>query len=153
MGIKRKTILISILLGILLTFVFGQIVNDNIIGEFPNIRFSDMPLLGTTYWGYPLAVYKMVLYPGSTRQVLWIHLMLDVIYWSVLVLIIESLVGYKKREKLAYPRIDRAFRKKTKGTGKKTLRKKSAKATGKKTLVKKSTEGRKTSDRHGSQRK
>ena len=90
--------MMSFLLGTLLTFLLGQLMNDNIIGEFPDIRFSDMPLLGTTYWGYPLAIYKLVLYPGAFREIIWIHLVLDVVYWTILLLIIESLIGVKRME-------------------------------------------------------
>jgi|GEM_PF-1865219 len=95
MYVGRKSIIFSLVVGLALTFLTSFLINNVVIGEFPNIRFVSLPIIGVNYWGYPLPWLKQVVYPGELKVPIWSHFVIDIAYWTGLVLIIK--VFYLKR--------------------------------------------------------
>ena len=84
----HKTLTQSVIIGIVVTLITGILMNLNIVGELPNIMVSSEPILGVSYWGYPLAWISQVVYPGAVKQVIWINLIVDIVIWSFFVLVV-----------------------------------------------------------------
>jgi len=103
MCVSKKTVVYSFFIGLAITLLTSLFVNNTVIGEFPNIRFVSIPMLGISYWGYPLPWLKQVVYPGATKEPIWIHFIVNVLYWSGLVLIIKAfyLKKIKVKEKIS----------------------------------------------------
>jgi len=81
----RKVALFALAAGIALTALTAMSLNTGVIGEFPDVRFVSIPLLGVSYWGGPLPWLKQVVYPGAPRAVVWPYLLADVAFWAVVV--------------------------------------------------------------------
>jgi len=81
----RKVALFAIVVGVALTALTAMAPNTGVIGEFPDVRFVSIPLLGVGYWGGPLPWLKQVVYPGAPRAVVWPNLLADVAFWAVVV--------------------------------------------------------------------
>lgn len=97
MYFKRKTLIYSVLIGLSITLLSSLITNNTVIGEFPDITFVSIPMLGVSYWGYPLPWMKLIIYPGEVKEPIWIHFIIDIVYWTVLILVIKTLYGSVKR--------------------------------------------------------
>ena len=91
MRIERRAVIFSVIIGLVLTLLTTLVPNNIVIGEFPNIRFVSIPMIGITYYGYPLPWIKQVVMPGAARQAIWSHLLINTIYWGGLVLLIKVL--------------------------------------------------------------
>ena len=91
MYIEKKLFVFSILIGLGITLLSSVLINNVVIGEFPDIRFVSIPMLGVSYWGYPLPWMKQVVYPGAVKEPIWSHLVIDVVYWSMFVYIVKGL--------------------------------------------------------------
>lgn len=81
----RKVALFALAAGIALTALTALGPNTSVIGEFPDVRFVDIPLLGVGYWGGPLPWLKQVVYPGAPKVVVWPNLLADVAFWALAV--------------------------------------------------------------------
>jgi hypothetical protein len=99
----RKTLAISAAFGILMTAASSLFLNTQVIGEFPDLIFVSIPMIGFSYWGFPLPWLKVVDYPGAASDVIGTHLLLDAVFWSVLTLLLavglERMRGIKKSAK------------------------------------------------------
>jgi hypothetical protein len=111
MCVERKMITFSVLLGLVITVATSLFVNTYVIGEFPNIRFVSLPIVGVGYWGLPLPWMKQIVYPGAVKEIMWTHFIVDAIFWIGAVLVVKmsylSMVKGKKPKK----RPKRAIRK------------------------------------------
>jgi hypothetical protein len=99
MYIEKKLLVFSILIGLGITLLSSVLINNVVIGEFPDIRFVSIPMLGVSYWGYPLPWMKQVVYPGAVKEPIWSHLVINVAYWAFLVSLVELLYLRKARFK------------------------------------------------------
>ena len=79
------------LAGLALTLATSLVPNTGVIGEFPDVRFVPVPLLGVSYWGSPLPWLKQVVYPGAPRQLVWPNLLADVAFWVLLLAVVKVL--------------------------------------------------------------
>ncbi|MFH1623394.1 MAG: hypothetical protein ABIA12_02675 [Candidatus Aenigmatarchaeota archaeon] len=80
-----------VLAGLALTIVTSLVPNTGVIGEFPDVRFVPVPMLGVSYWGSPLPWVKQVVYPGAPRQLVWPNLLADVLFWAALLAVVKVL--------------------------------------------------------------
>jgi hypothetical protein len=81
----RKVALFALVAGVALAALTAMAPNTGVIGEFPDVRFVSIPLLGVSYWGGPLPWLKQVVYPGAPREVVWPNLLADIAFWAVVV--------------------------------------------------------------------
>lgn len=91
MCVDRSTLMFSFVIGLAITLLTSMLTNNIIIGEFPNIRFVSIPIIGVMYYGYPLPWLKQVVMPGATREMIWAHLLINIIYWWGLLVLIKVL--------------------------------------------------------------
>lgn len=99
MLVGRDVIFFSLVIGLLVTLLTSFIINNTVIGEFPNLSFVSIPMVGVSYWGYPLPWLKQVIYPGQMKEPILTHLAIDVAYWAGLVLMIKVLYLRKVKVK------------------------------------------------------
>jgi hypothetical protein len=92
MWVDRETIVFSFIIGLLITLLSSLLINNVVIGEFPNIRFVSIPFIGMTYYGYPLPWMKQAVVPGTVKELILTHLILDVAYWTGFVALIIKVV-------------------------------------------------------------
>lgn len=81
----RKVALFALAAGVALTALTALGPNTAVIGEFPDVRFVSIPLLGVGYWGGPLPWLKQVVYPGAPVEAIWPNLLADVAFWALAV--------------------------------------------------------------------
>lgn len=120
----RKMLHFSILLGLLIAIATSLVPNTCVIGEFPDVRFIAIPLIGVSYWGSPLPWLKQIVYPDAVKEVIWPHLAVDALFWIVVVFVVKLFyfVGIKG-ERLSGLDVRRARTKtKTKSKAKKGRR-------------------------------
>ncbi len=86
---KRKLIMFSTLFGLIITLVSSLLINSYVIGEFPNIVFVSIPILGVRYFGYPLPWLKEIVYPGSPKNFIYVHLFIDFLFWTGFVALLK----------------------------------------------------------------
>lgn len=98
MCVKKKILVYSVLIGLGITLLTSLFINSTVIGEFPDIRFVSIPIIGVSYWGYPLPWMKQVVYPGAVKEPIWSHLIINVAYWTGLVVIVK--IFYLKKIKV-----------------------------------------------------
>jgi hypothetical protein len=91
MCVDRDTIILSFVIGLVITLLTSILTNNIIIGEFPNIRFVSIPIIGVVYYGYPLPWLKQVVVPGAMREIIWIHFVVNIVYWWGLLVLIKVL--------------------------------------------------------------
>jgi len=109
--LPSKRILPFLLLAALaLTLVTSAVPNTGVIGEFPDVRFVDVPMLGVSYWGQPLPWLKQVVYPGAPTQLVWPNLLADVVFWALLLAVVKVLL----MKALAGPKAGRKARRRSK---------------------------------------
>ena len=75
--------LFSVLLGLIVTLASGFCINQNVVGELPDVRFVAEPWVGVDYRGFALPWISQIVYPGAQKQVLWPNFAADVIIWFV----------------------------------------------------------------------
>jgi hypothetical protein len=73
----------SILLSLMVTLASGFCLNQNVVGELPDVRFVSGPWVGVSYWGFVLPWVSQIVYPGAQKQVLWANFAADVVVWFV----------------------------------------------------------------------
>lgn len=101
----RKTIAFSVLLGLVVTIATSFVYNSYVIGEFPDVRFVSIPLVGVGYWGFPLPWVKQIVYPGATKEIIYSHFVIDLLFWTGAVVIAKMFhVTVVKGEKLKKPK-------------------------------------------------
>lgn len=140
MCVDRDTLIFLFVIGLVITLLTSMLTNNIIIGDFPNIRFVSIPMIGVVYYGYPLPWLKQVVVPDAVRQIIWIHLVINIIYWwGLLVLIkvlypkptekaigkVRSAVKMRRMKRLAKRPAKRArkpAKKKSKGKGRRSSR-------------------------------
>lgn len=110
MYIGKKVLIFSLLVGLAVTLLTYPLINSVVIGEFPNIRFVSLPIMGVSYWGYPLPWMKQIVYPGAMRELIWSHLVIDITYWTGLVLVVK--VYYLKQIRVRQIRVKEKLAKK-----------------------------------------
>jgi hypothetical protein len=102
MCIGKKIIYFSILFGLIITLMTALFENTCVIGEFPDVRFVSIPLLGMNYWGMPLPWLKQIVYPGAVKQVIWLHFVVDALFWIAAAFLAKLFfITVAKGEKLA----------------------------------------------------
>lgn len=103
MCMERKMLAFLVLLGLVITVATSLFVNTYVIGEFPNIRFVSIPIVGVGYWGLPLPWMKQIVYPGAVKEIMWTHFIVDAIFWIGAVLVVKmfylSVIKGKKPKK------------------------------------------------------
>jgi len=99
-----------LLAGLALTVATSLVPNTGVIGEFPDVRFVSVPMLGVSYWGQPLPWVKQVVYPGAPLEVVWPNLLADVAFW-VMLLAVVKVIWLKV---LARPKAGRKARRRSK---------------------------------------
>lgn len=99
-----------ILIGVGVTILTMMVPNAGVIGEFPDVRFVSVPLLGVGYWGSPLPWLKQVVYPGAPKQLIWPNLLADIVFW-VVVVAVAKLLWMKVLAKPGKPKRAKAKRK------------------------------------------
>jgi len=82
---SKRVLPFLLVAGLALTLATSLVPNTGVIGEFPDVRFVSVPMLGVSYWGSPLPWVKQVVYPGAPRQLVWPNLLADVAFWVLLV--------------------------------------------------------------------
>jgi len=132
MCVEKRAILRSSVIGLLLTLLTYFMYNSVIVGEFPYIMLASEPMVGAGYWGYPLPWVKQIVYPGAVKQVIWSHFVLNIAYWSVLVLIVDTIYRRTLRakgvvEKAEMRRLERALKARSR-RAKKTAKRKTVRS-------------------------
>lgn len=84
----NKLVGMSLVIGLVITVIGGMRVNENIIGDLPNIQVITQPWLGTTYYGHILPWMKQAVYPGSVRDVIWQNFFVNILIWAGIVYVI-----------------------------------------------------------------
>lgn len=79
----------SVFLGLIITVATSFVYNSYVFGEFPNIQFISIPILGVGYWGMPLPWLRQIVYPGAPKQIVWSHFIIDVIFWAAVVFVLK----------------------------------------------------------------
>jgi hypothetical protein len=82
MRFDRKTAGMCVALGLAITALSSLLANTQVIGEFPDVLFISIPMIGMSYWGLPLPWLKVVDYPGAAFEVIGVHLVFDSVFWS-----------------------------------------------------------------------
>ncbi|MFQ6020985.1 MAG: hypothetical protein ACE5J4_03155 [Candidatus Aenigmatarchaeota archaeon] len=85
-------IIISLTLAVIISLATGLLSNGFVLGDFPNIRISLEPVIGITYWGYPLYWLKRVVVPDAPYEISWVNLVTDIIIWFIMVFVILKIV-------------------------------------------------------------
>jgi len=93
-----RRVAIALLAGLCVTLLSGLLYNRTIYGELPNVRVASEPILGVGYWGYILPWLRKVVYPGSSLQVIWRNLCVDVAIWGLAVYALFR-VGMARRDR------------------------------------------------------
>jgi hypothetical protein len=106
----RKVAVFAVVAGIAVTALTALVPNTGAIGEFPDVRFVSIPMLGVSYWGSPLPWLKQVVYPGAPKQLIWPNLLADIVFW-VVVLAVVKLLWVKVLAKPGKPKGAKAKRK------------------------------------------
>jgi len=109
----KKIVAFSVLIGLIITLFTSLFVNADVIGEFPKVRFVSIPMLGMSYWGLPLPWLRQVVYPGATKQVIWAHFIVDLIFWIAVVFAAKIMYCRCRMRKISTAK----KRKRTKGKG------------------------------------
>ena len=78
-----------ILAGVGIAMLTALVPNAGVIGEFPDVRFVSIPMLGVSYWGSPLPWLKQVVYPGAPKQLIWPNLLADIAFWVLAVAVVK----------------------------------------------------------------
>ena len=86
-GVK-KTIIYPMWISIIITVFSSFLMNSHIPGEFPNIQYTSEPIMGVNYWGYPLGWLKQVVYPDTSKVLIWQNFVIDIIFWGVIAFLI-----------------------------------------------------------------
>ena len=92
MKVVKSRLLVSILIGLVVTVVSGININQNIAGEIPNVRVVEQPLLGASYWGYILPWLRQIIVPGAIKTVMWLNFIADVLVWTIIAYIVLTLL-------------------------------------------------------------
>jgi len=108
---EKKMIAFSVLLGLAITVVTSFFANTCVIGEFPNVRFVSIPLIGVGYWGFPLPWLKQIVYPGATKEIIWSHFIIDLLFW-IAVVFVAKLFYFKTIKKKPKRKARKARRRK-----------------------------------------
>ena len=87
----RKAAVFAVFAGIAVTALTALAPNTCAIGEFPDVRFVSIPMLGVDYWGSPLPWLKQVVYPGAPKQLIWPNLLADILFWAVVLAVVKLL--------------------------------------------------------------
>lgn len=93
---QKKILLISLILAIVLTLFSELLINTRIQGVFPNLVFGGEPLIGVTYYGYPIPWMSQVVYPGSEKEIIWSAFILNILFRTVILFLILKLMRKKK---------------------------------------------------------
>ena len=135
MKYDKKLLAYSVVIGLLITLASSFFINNYVIGVFPDIQFVSIPIVGVAYYGHPLPWMRQVVYPGAEREIIWYHLIIDMIFWIALILLLKKSYFKGKKSK----RIGRLkSRAKKKLKRKKSSRKKRKRKTTKRRSKKKS---------------
>ncbi len=103
MKYDKKLLVYSIVLGLLITLVSSFLINSYVIGEFPDVQFVSIPIVGVSYHGHPLPWIRQIVYPGAEREIIWSHLAMDLIIWTILVFLLKK--NYKGKNAKSIQRI------------------------------------------------
>ena len=87
--VDKNAVLFSFVAGLAITFLTSILINNVVVGELPDIRLVSEPLLGVSYWGYPLPWMKQVVYPNAGKEIILSHFLINIAYWTGLVFIVE----------------------------------------------------------------
>ena len=90
MRLTRNLIIFSLVIGLILTFLSAFSINTYVIGEFPNIRFVSIPILGVKYSGHPMPWTRQVVYPGAQIEIIMSHLIIDLIFWVGMIVLLKT---------------------------------------------------------------
>jgi len=100
---EKKMIAFTVFLGLLITVATYFVYNSYVIGEFPDVRFVSIPLIGVGYWGFPLPWMKQIVYPGAVKEIIWSHFVIDVLFWAAVVFVAKmfyfKIIKKKPRKK------------------------------------------------------
>jgi len=64
-------------------------------------RTPFLGLIGVSYWGFPFAWLKQVVYPGAPKEVIWQGLLLDVITWTLLSDVVLTIGIFFKKKRVS----------------------------------------------------
>jgi len=80
-------VIAAILIGVVITYVSGSFRNHYLYGTFPFVRLVTVPIPGVTQFGHPLPwLWTPVVEVPPPKQVDWVNLGADVVFWSLIVL-------------------------------------------------------------------
>ncbi len=80
------TVIVSIVLGIIITLATGA------INTTPK-------LVGATWYGWPAAWYTVPVVPNPVWNLNYVNLLIDIIVWFVIVLVILSIINFATKKK------------------------------------------------------
>ncbi len=85
MIIKIKLVLIGLL------SLIGGIIFTLITGLLP---YPTEEIIGAEKWGFPFYWLSQVIYPGAKKIINWSNFLIDILIWSVIIILIVSLIDY-----------------------------------------------------------
>jgi large-conductance mechanosensitive channel len=81
----KLMLLLSAVTGLVITLITGL------------VDVTPMPLVGSTWHGWPLPWFYVIIYPGSPISVNWLNLIGDIIVWFVVALTVALVISKFKR--------------------------------------------------------
>jgi len=151
MKCDKRLLTYSVVLGILITLISSFLTNSYIIGVFPDVQFVSIPVVGVAYYGHPFPWMRQVVYPGAEKEIIWYHLILDLIIWTLVILLIKK-TYFKGKGSKTVKGIKSKAKKKLKKVSKKKPKKSSRKKSSKK-KIKKSSRKKKSTKKKSSKKK
>jgi len=85
---STKPFIYSMWMSIIITVFSSFLTNSHITGDFPDIRYTSEPVLGVSYWGYPLGWLKQVVIPDAHKVLVWQNFLIDIIIWGLIAFVI-----------------------------------------------------------------
>jgi hypothetical protein len=93
-----KTGIVAIVAGIIVTVVTGWIPGVLLYTVAGGLHYLMEPLLGASNYGLPLVWRSVIVYPGSPTNYHIIGLVVDVVFWVVIVWVV-LLIAMKLQKK------------------------------------------------------
>ncbi len=109
----KKLIGISLAIGLMITLLTSFSINTYMVGEFPDIYVVSLPILGVSYSGHPLPWVRQVVYPGAQKEIVLVNLVVDIIFWSGL-LLLAMIFNVKSKKGIKFKRLRTKVSKKVK---------------------------------------
>lgn len=97
--VRVRMLTIAIVAGIILTLITGWMQGVLLYTMAGGLHYLMEPLLGASNYGLPIVWRSVIVYPGSPTNYHIIGLVVDVVFWAVVVWVILFIVTKLQKKK------------------------------------------------------